>query len=613
MSLAPAQQFISQGILHHQAGRAAEAAACYAKARALAPASWEAHHYGGMAALLLSRHSEATELFSRALKLNPRAATSAVALGLIQMATGDIVGAEKNLRLSVTLDPGNVQCWSNLGIVLRTQARYAEAVEAHQRSVKAAPRDALAWMNFGCTLMQTDDIRGAMDKFDRALSIDRKQVDARTGRAACLFKTHRVEEAVLEYRRLLELNPRQPIVWSFLLMALNNLPSVSAQALFEEHLRYGRLFGSSPRSFGPVRPTGRLKVAILSSDLRGHSVAFFMRPLLRHAPRERLELCVYHDHGREDAISEQLRGMVDSWVNVAGWLDEALSSRVIKDAPDILLDLIGHTGTSRMAMVSQRLAALQFSYLGYPNTTGVPAMDCRLVDAVTDPVGSAEALATEKLLRFSSCAWCYEPPADSPECIRKSDTQGPVFGCFNNLTKLSDEAIVQWARLLEETPGATLLLKSPWLDQDWVLDPLRRRLQSLGLALSRVRFAGFADSTRSHLEFYQQIDVALDTTPYNGTTTTCEALWMGVPVVSLSGDRHAARVGQSILGSIGQASWVGGTWEEYRGIARRLATRPEGEPRGQALRSQMRGSVLMDGPRQAAAFWEAIQSIARPA
>jgi predicted O-linked N-acetylglucosamine transferase (SPINDLY family) len=246
--------------------------------------------------------------------------------------------------------------------------------------------------------------------------------------------------------------------------------------------------------------------------------------------------------------------------------------------------------------------------LGYPNTTGLPAIGYRLVDGLTDPEGESEAFATEKLLRFSTCAWAYEPPLDAPE-PRMTDPSAPItFGSFNNFLKASADTLSAWARLLERVPGSRLLIKSPYLEDPEVSGSVREKLAAAGIATDRMELLGFFASPAEHLAAYSRVDVALDTVPYNGTTTTCEALWMGVPVVSLAGDRHAARVGLSLLTAVGHADWVVETHEAYIEKAVALAGDcPLRESLRQTLRQDVSNSPLLDHAAQAEQFEAALR------
>jgi predicted O-linked N-acetylglucosamine transferase (SPINDLY family) len=354
-------------------------------------------------------------------------------------------------------------------------------------------------------------------------------------------------------------------------------------------------------------------VAILSPDLRAHSCAYFIEPLLRHLDAASFELYLYHDHFREDAISSRLKSMAAVWRNFVGQPNAMVEQIIRSDQPDILVDLAGHTGmTNRLQLFARHLAPVQVSYLGYPNTTGLPAMGYRFTDSIADPEGDADGYATERLVRFAPTAWAYQAPEQAPgpgepPCMSRPDAPF-TFGCFNNLGKISDSTLRLWGRILTAVPDARLLLKGRGLGDETVRGKYRERFAGCGLPPDRVDFAERTADTAGHLGLYQQVDVALDTFPYHGTTTTCESLWMGVPVVTLMGERHASRVSASLLHAIGRPDWVGASPEDYVRIATELAANRArlGEIRG-GLRAEMQRSTLMDHTGQSARFSAALR------
>ena len=290
--------------------------------------------------------------------------------------------------------------------------------------------------------------------------------------------------------------------------------------------------------------------------------------------------------------------------------DATVEATIRADALDVLIDLAGHTASNRLPMLARRVAPVQITYLGYPNTTGVRAIDYRFGDEITDPSGQADALATEKLVRFAPCAWTYAPspvapPVAFPPCL----AQGSItFGSFNNFAKVTDEMLHAWAQILARVPGSRLLLKASGLAEAAVNEPLRRRLRAAGIADDRVELLSHTPDTASHLSLYARMDIALDTSPYNGTTTTCEALWMGVPGVTRQGDRHAARVGASLLTAIGHPEWIATTPEQYIETAATLASDPARLSAIRAsLRAELSASDLLNHAAQARRFGVALR------
>jgi len=607
------QRRLQEGAARHAKGRLAEAAVVFAQLRAAAPRSFDAWHQGGNMALLQGDPAEAARLYAQALRLNPRSATAATCLGIARLALGDAAGAEPHLRTAVRLEPKNAEIWNQLATLLSTDGRTEEAIKCHRQAVTLNPKSAQAWHGYGSTLSNLNHSAEALECEQRALAADPAYAPARRGYAVALQKCHRVPEAVRAYEAVLAQHPRQLDVRSHCLFALNYLADQTPAALAAAHRAYGAIAETGVPAVAFTNapdPERKLRVAFFSEDFREHSVAYFLEPLLRALGREHFEFLLYNSGSRADAMTQRFRDLAAVWRDCSTKVDPVLEPVIRTDAPDIAVDLGGHTGNSRLPLFARRLAPVQVSYLGYPNTTGLAAMDYRFVDPTTDPVGEADAFHTESLVRFSPCAWTYAPPADAPEpapppCLARGAV---TFGSFNNFSKVTDEMLQAWARLLGAVPASRLLLKSTGLSDPGIAAQVRERARRAGLADDRVELAGVTATTAGHLAAYAQVDVALDTLPYNGTTTTCEALWMGVPVVTMRGDRHAARVGASLLQTVGHPDWVTGNLDDYLGLAQKLAADPA---RLLAWRTSLRGdlqrSLLMDHAGQAARFSNALR------
>lgn len=602
------QRKLQEGAALQQRGKLAEAAAVFSEVRRLAPKNFEACHLGGNVALLRGDPRTAANLYALALQLNPRSATAATCLGVAHWAQGDLPKAEAHLRTAVQLEPKNAEIWNQLATLLSSQGRLDEAIGCHRQSVKLNPRSAQAWHGYGTTLGNQNLAAEALECERRAIAADPKYAPARRGHAIALQKCHRIPEAVREYEWLLAQDPRQLEVQSNRLFALNYLPEQTPASLFAAHQNYGSLLPAprQPGSFPNARdPDKKLRVAFFSADFREHSVAYFMGPILSHLDRDRFEILIYSDCAKSDGITTRFRSLATVWRDCHSVINSVLEPIVLADAPDIVVDLGGHTGASRLPLLARRLAPLQISYLGYPNTTGAPAMDYRLVDPITDPEGEADQFHTEKLLRFAPTAWTYAPPADAPlpsppPCLQRGFI---TFGSFNNFSKVTDDALKVWSDLLQKVPGSRLLLKSIGLTDSGISQQVRQRLREAALPDERVDLLGPTATTAGHLATYSQIDIALDTFPYNGTTTTCEALWMGVPVVTLLGNRHAARVGASLLNAVNHQEWIASNTAGYSQAVEAIAAKTEERATLRTrLREDMARSCLLDHSHQADRF-----------
>jgi len=646
MSPTQFQSQLQQAVAHHQANRLKEAEEIYLRVRAADPKNFDALHLSGLIAYQQGRHAVAVSLLSRALKRTSTSAICLMRLGMAYTALGEFALAERHLRAAIKLDPTQPEAWANLAVTLHGQGRLAEArsgflqaiklkpdyAEAHdrlaaltcqtsgfaaavpyfRRYTELQPADPTGWANLGATLAQSAGLEESFTCFARALALDSKHSLALTARALAWQLTYRLPEAVAGYGVALAVNPQNYEAHSGRLLTQHYLDGVDRSALFAEHLAFGVACAASVEAKLPnlPEPKRRLRVAFLSADLRRHSVAYFLEPLVAQLNPAEFEICLYHDHTQDDDMSERLRARAAIWRNFIGQSAATIETAIRTDAPDVLIDLAGHTGINRLPLFARRLAPVQITWLGYPDTTGLRAMDYRFVDAITDPVGVAEPFHTEELVRYAPTAWTYQPPHDAPEPAPVPSACGvPVtFGCFNNFAKISDSTLRSWAQILATVPQSRLLLKGHGLDEPALATTLRARLAVLGVEAERIELLGRTASIAEHLSLYARMDVALDTFPYHGTTTTCEALWLGVPVVTLAGDRHAARVGVSLLTAIGRHEWIAQDWADYVAIAVALAKDTPGRVVArQSLRDEMRRSALLDHAGQAARFGAAVR------
>jgi protein O-GlcNAc transferase len=606
------QARLQVAVTHHLAERYDEAARIYEQLRAGDPRDFQVNHLLGTLRHQQGRSAEALVLLEAARRVMPRSAPTLMCLGLALSALGRQREAEKALGASLTLAPNDAEAWSNLGGIYAVSARTELALTSFQRAIKIKPDYADGWCGLGSVLHASGRSGEAVACLDRAIALDPGSKKVRFARAQALLALHRGEEALADFDAHLALRPDHHQARSFRLFLLNYRDDRSREAVFAEHAAYGHAVEAAvrPAELPPLaqvpEPGRRLRLAFLSPDLRGHSVAYFIEPILEHLDRTQFEVILYHDHYCVDSTSERLRTKAALWRNFSGWGDAAVEEAIRGDAPDVLVDLAGHTGFNRLELFARRLAPVQMTYLGYPGTTGLRAMDFRLTDAIADPVGETDHLHTETLLRFAPTAWAYAPPADAPVPAPSPGLRGEAvtFGSFNALSKISGSTLRLWGELLAAMPEARLVLKSSGME------PERHRAQfaAAGLPMDRIELLPMAPDIPSHLACYSRIDVALDPFPYNGTTTTCEALWMGVPVVALAGDRHIARVGASLLTAVGHPEWIAASPEEYVRIAVALARDTEAR-RGlrTGLRDALLRSALLDHSGQAQRFASALR------
>ena len=515
---------------------------------------------------------------------------------------GKLDDAVAHYQRALVLKPDYAEAHNNLGNVLKEQGKRGDAVAHYQRALALKPNYAEAHNNLANTLAAQGNLSDAVAHYQRALSLKADYAEAHNNLGNALKEQGKLAAAVTSYERALALKPDYAEAYSNLAFCLNYCDKVPATELFAVHRhwneRFGRPASVSITNANKRAPGHRLKVGYVSPDFRQHSVAYFIEPLLREHDRQAVEVYCYAEVTQPDAVTARLQAYSDHWLRTVGLSDHDLAERIRTDGIDILVDLAGHTAKNRLRVFTRKPAPVQVTWLGYPNTTGLDAMDYRLVDAVTDPVGEADAWASETLVRLEGGFLCYGAAKDAPEPAEApSIATGTVtFGSFNNPTKLSDATLDIWARLLDRLPHARLLLKgTPFAD------PATRalflsRLGERSVSAERVELLAWQANRAAHLSLYDRIDIALDPFPYNGTTTTCEALWMGVPVVTLLGDRHAGRVGASLLTHAGLTDWIAGTVEDYVQIAATLAGDPAHlRDLRHSLRPRLASSPLCDG------------------
>ena len=336
-----------------------------------------------------------------------------------------------------------------------------------------------------------------------------------------------------------------------------------------------------------------LRAGIVSPDFRDHSVAYFIEPLFEHHDPRTLSITAYFNHLHDDHVTQRIKKTADAWCNVAALDTQCLAQTIQADGIDVLIDLAGHTQGNRLDVFIARAAPLQISYLGYPTGTGLPTMDYRLTDSVIDPA-DAPAMTCEKPARLAH-HFCYRPPRDAP-ALRQRKGNGVVFGSFNNLSKITDATLDLWCQLLLAVPESRLMLKTKGIGSTRAEAGIRAHAHHYGIDVERILLQDWVKSTTRHLDLYNSIDVALDTYPYNGATTTCEALWMGTPVVTLMGTTHPSRMGASLLTSVGLTEWIASSSQQYVEIAQTLvADRGELAYARDSLRERLSNSALCDG------------------
>jgi len=519
------------------------------------------------------------------------------------------------LSLAIEQDDASAAAHCNLGTALAGLGQYDDAVASFHRALAIAPEHVDAEANLGATLRDQGRLGAAAAAFERAIARDPRHADALANLAGARAEQGRAAEAIALYRRALAADPRRADAHSGLLLALHYDDCIDADALHAEHRRWAACHVASVAAFtdhpdNRPQPERRLRLGYVSPNLRAHSVAYFIEPVLAAHDRRGFEVFAYADVARPDAITQRLRGLVDVWRDLGGHDDDAVAAQVRADRIDILVDLAGHTGGHRLGVFARRPAPLAISYLGYPDTTGLGAIDYRLSDARADPPGIADRRCRETLIRLDGGFLCYRPPEDAPGVAPlPALARGTVtFGSFNNLAKLSPTTLKLWSAVLDAVPGSRLMLKARALGDAETRDRVAKLFAERGIAADRLDLYGQATSVAAHLALYREIDIGLDPAPYNGATTTCEALWMGVPVITLAGDRHAGRVGASLLGGLGLDDMIAPSPDAYVATAAKYAADRD---RLAGLRATLRTRVLRGPLTDAKGFTQGLEATYR--
>lgn len=597
---ADAEAWFTLGSIYQHIEAMDRAGACYQRVAALDPGNPEPHFFLGVVHAAQGKWSDAEACYRETLRLKPGHLRATCNLGNLLENQHLYVKAIEYYHTALRFHPESPELHFNLGCACIGLGQIDEAIQAFERAIAHQPSFALAYTNLGFALERQRRLVEAITCYEKGLQLSRLEPTIYNNLAGALKKIGRLHEACERYRAALKANPDNAILHSNLLLALNYLPDITPDQLYREHVKWSRHHAkliSAPTSFSNSRnPHRRLRVGYLSPDFRIHSVSYFIESILAHHDQRTIESFCYADVGHTDGITAHLRQLAMHWRDVSILTNEQIVSLVRSDEIDILIDLAGHTGARRLSVFAHKPAPVQVSYLGYPNTTGLSTIDYRLTDTIADPPG-ADAFHTETLVRLENGFLCYTPPVDAPAIIApKAVKEYVTFGCMNTLEKINDAVLSKWGTLMSRVPDAHLLIKNNSLSDPRVREELASRLRAFGIRLERVEFEGWATLTSAHLHQYGRVNIALDTFPYNGTTTTCEALWMGVPVVTLAGDRHAGRVGLSLLTRVGLTELVAQTPDDYVRVATELAMdtgrlavlRLE-------LRNRMRASPLCNG------------------
>lgn len=592
--------------------------------------------------------------YERALSLRPDMALAWFNLGLLQRQLGAIDNAIISLQQACAAAPTQVEAWlelgecylgrsedvaavscfdralslaakmsgeleiqSRIGRSLVLARRYQSAIKVLERVQASRPNDFDLLLALGCAQSGQSRLTDAERTFGRANKIKPGDIACADNLATVFKDQGQVEQAAGIYRDVLKAEEPDLAVWSNYLFTMLYSDQITPNALYVEHFRAFGLISTiqSEKSLSaPAAPCRKkLKVGYVSADLFNHPVAYFLIGILRHHDPSAVEVFVYDNGVVADGWTQRLKLVAPHWCQIRNLSDQELLQQIERDQIDVLIDLAGHTADNRLAAFSRRAAPVQVSYLGYPFSTATPNMDWRVVDAVVDPPG-AENYSTERLWRLPRSYYAYTAPADTPESngLPAGRNGFLSFGVCSNLAKVTPSTLSHWAKILSAFPGACLHWRAKAFADARVKSRMIDQLVARGVPKKKLFLQAWAESgTRWH--FYHQIDIALDTYPYNQATNTCEALWMGVPTLTVAGEMHRSRMGASILTAAGLPDWIIPSplsidaW--LLGPSRNLTALPQLAELRSGLRGRISSSELFDANQLACLLEEAYREM----
>ncbi len=572
-----------------------EAAAEYQLAAAITPGMVEAHQNLATTLQRLGRLDEAEASVKKALELNPKSAEARNTLGVLLSNRNRIEAAIAEYRVALASNPDFAPALSNLGAALQLMGRNEEAIAALRKSLTLLPDSPEALNNLGIALKDTGRLDESIKVFERCVALRPTSRDGLNNLGNAHKDCGNIPEAVSYYGRALVVGPADPRIHSNLVYTLQFHPGYDDESLYREQRRWNEIHALPLAASIKVHendrsPKRRLRVGYVSACFYLQAEAFFVVPLLANHDAEQFEIHCYSSVMKTDRETERHKSAKVIWHDVVSLGDAEVAEQIRRDQIDVLVDLGMHMARNRLLVFARKPAPVQITWLAYPGGTGLDAMDYRITDAHMDPPEKETPYYREESIRLADCWCCFDPLSDLPAAARRES--GTVrFGSINNPCKNNEPLVKLWARVMENVPGSTMVMLA---SGEGHRNRIRGMFERAGISPARVEFVDRL-SRVDYLRLHDQIDVCLDTLPYNGITTTCDALWMGVPVVTLIGKTASGRAGLGILSSIELGELVAGSEDEFVRIAGELARDRArmGELRS-SLRERMKGSVLMD-------------------
>ncbi|OGV31590.1 MAG: hypothetical protein A2020_15150 [Lentisphaerae bacterium GWF2_45_14] len=484
--------------------------------------------------------------------------------------------AAESVKNAIELSPSSAKLHFLSGLISYAAGDKAHAIASYERALALDDSFVPALVNMADILWKAGKLTAAAGLMEKALSQNTDDFNSNLLMGNILNSSGESVRAVSFYKKAAALSEGIVPV-SNMLMAMHYSPCFKKEEIAKAHFEAGRVI--EKRFSSKICPKGKLpdingrkiRIGYLSADFRRHSIAYFIEPVIYRHDHEKFEIFCYYDNPSADDVTARFRTLTNNWRDTAALSDDALAGMIRSDSIDILIDLAGHTG-KRIPVLAMRPAPVMVLWMGYASTTGLESVDYFISDRTADPPGN-ESLYTEKIVRIDGCSLCFAPPAETPELVDPPFVKNNLitFGCMNNFSKINSFILEAWLKILQAVPSSVLLLKNKSFNDSAISARIRKFFTDEKIDEKRIILRGFEAELTNHLALYNKIDIALDTFPYNGVTTTCEALWMGVPVITLKGDRYSENMGSSLLKALHLNAFISENINEYIAKAVNLA------------------------------------------
>lgn len=530
--------------------------------------------YGNLADSLkaINKYQDAIIYLKQAIKLDPNKVETHVSLADLFQKIGKIDDALNAYENAIKLNSTYYPAYLNKANILNDLGRFFDAIDVYNQVIKIKPDLAISYYNLANVQKKLNNVEDAVTNYKKALEFNSNFADGHYNLANTFSNIGQLNKADQSYDKALKINPKNPKIWSNKLLNLNYNENFSYEYIFNQHKLFDEQFSYLYKNSIKNRiKNNRLRIGYVSADFRKHSVAYFIKALLKNHNRRLIETFCYYNNYIIDDTTELLKTFCENWRSIFEMDNKDVFRKIKDDRIDILVDLSGHTPGNKLLVFASKAAPIQITYLGYPNTTGLSTMDYRLTDKYADPGDSSDLLFSEKLIKLNKSFLCYSGNDDisSNKTIPQNKNNFITFGSFNNFKKISTTVIKTWSNILLAIPNSHLILKSS--ENIFDKNLLLKKFFDEGVKKENIRIIDKLIDTQDHMKLYDEIDVALDTFPYNGTTTTFEALWMGVPVITLSGKIHMCRVSASILQNLNLHNFISCNTSDYEKIAIKMS------------------------------------------